>query len=142
MFEIVFKSNLCGFLLGAAPETLFISGYISMYNPWPVSVVAYHPEGHVLADGSRQESCNLAGNKSVWRTRTPPSTSRPPRSLPEPWGSPGAPLDSPRAPPRPPGAPPRLLEQPYSTNSARGTGCRQIRSFGAGFHKYKKIRQL
>ena len=28
----MFKSNFCGFLLGAAPESLFISGYISMYN--------------------------------------------------------------------------------------------------------------
>ena len=37
-----------------------------MYNPWPVSVVLDHPEGHVLADGSRQESCYLAGNESVW----------------------------------------------------------------------------
>ena len=36
-----------------------------MYNPWPVSVGLDHPEGHVRADGSRQESCYLAGNKSV-----------------------------------------------------------------------------
>ena len=36
-----------------------------MYNPWPVSVVPDHPEGHVFANGSRQESCNLAGNKSL-----------------------------------------------------------------------------
>ena len=45
-----------------------------MYNPWPVSVVSDHPEGHVLADGSRQESCNLAGNKSV--CLTPPTEER------------------------------------------------------------------
>ena len=32
VLEIVFKSYFCGFLLGAAPESLFISGYISMYN--------------------------------------------------------------------------------------------------------------